>query len=287
MNVNKLTLKSTDLPERLKQIAGPPKELFAIGNTNLLSDTTLLAVVGSRKVSPYGRSVTTQLVTNAAGRGIVIVSGLALGVDSIAHQAALEAGGKTIAILPCGLDRIYPSSHTQLARNIVRSGGLLLSEYPEGTTPYKTNFVARNRLIAGVAEALLVTEAAQKSGSLHTVKFALEQGKSILAVPGPITSQLSVGTNNLIKSGAIPITEPADILEALNLVSNSPIQLPLAQNSEEAIILEMLASGVSDSSELLAKSELTAVVFNQTLTMLEITGKIRPIGAGHWTTNSN
>lgn len=282
MNVNKLTVKDSAFPEQLKQIASPPKALYLLGDASLMHATARLSIIGSRKVSPYGKSVTYNLSKESAGQGVVIISGLALGVDSIAHQAALDAGGKTIAVLPCGLDRIYPSSHTNLAREILQKGGLLVTEYPEGTTTFKQNFIARNRLVSGLADAVLVTEAAQKSGSLHTVNFALNQGKTVMAVPGPITSQLSVGTNNLIKSGAVPITESADIFEALGLTGMEKPTVPLAQNEFEATILELLVSGISDGSELLAKSDFDAAQFNQTLTMLEITGKIRPLGAGHW-----
>src|SRR5690606_28976050 len=153
-----------------------------------------------------GRAVTYKFASELAARGVVIVSGLALGVDSIAHEACIGSGSKTIAVLPVGLEKIYPTSHTHLAKKISQGNGLLVSEYPSGTDPRRENFIARNRIIAALAEGVLITEAAENSGSLHTARFAIELGLPVLAVPGPINSSTSVGTNNLIKAGAIPVT---------------------------------------------------------------------------------
>jgi DNA processing protein len=280
--VKTLTLKSANFPAQLAHIADPPKQLYILGDLDRVLALPRLAVVGSRKVSAYGRSVTVKLAKEAAEQGIVIVSGLALGVDSLAHQAALDAGGTTVAVLPSGLSKIYPSSHHQLAERILQGGGVLITEYPEGSEPYKLNFIARNRLISGLSDAVLITEAATKSGSLHTANFALEQGRTVLVVPGNITSELSAGTNNLIKTGAAPVTELRDILAAMSLEQQSKPRIPMGANAEETVLLTFLSRGVTDVSELLAASELTPSIFNQTLTMLEITGKIRPVGAGHW-----
>lgn len=241
-----------------------------------------LAIVGSRKVSHYGKAITLRLAREAAEQGIAIVSGLAIGVDGLAHQAALEAGGTTIAVLPSGLSKIYPSTHHQLAERILQSGGVLISEYPAETIPFKMNFIARNRLISGISDAVLITEAATKSGSLHTANFALEQGRTVMAVPGNITSELSSGTNNLIKVGALPVTEIRDILSAMNLTQNAASEAPIGATEEENTVLGLLSNGMSDASELLYHSSLAPHLFNQTLSMLEITGKIRPIGNGHW-----
>lgn len=284
MKIKKLTLGSGDIPPRLAGISSPPKQLYVLGDTfSELLDSPCLAVVGSRKVSPYGRSVTTKLTEDAARQGIVIISGLALGIDGLAHQAALNAGMPTIAVLPCGLDRIYPSTHHHLAKQIVEQGGALVSEYPPNTEPFKTNFVARNRLIAALGDGLLITEAAEKSGSLHTANFALEQGKEVMAVPGNITSETSKGTNNLIKSGAVPVTSIEDVLQALKIEQKGRQDAKIiAANAEEYTLLELLRSGVTDSAELLQLSEFTPAAFNQTLTMLEITGKVKNLGANHW-----
>lgn len=242
-----------------------------------------IAIVGSRKVTAYGRSVTAQLAGELARAGVVIVSGLALGIDGIAHRAALDAGGLTTAILAGGLDKIYPGAHVRLAEQIVRQGGALLSEYPEGTPSLKYNFIERNRLVSGLSGAVLITEAAQKSGTLHTATFALEQGKDVLAVPGNITSLQSAGTNRLIKSGAMPVTCVEDVFRTLGIKSPAKLRIrPRGATNEEQVILDLLAAGESDGAVLLEKSTLDVARFNQALTMLEITGKIRSLGANKW-----
>ncbi len=284
MNVKTLTLKSPLFPEQLKDIPNPPKRLYYLGNLEHAVQGPRLAIVGSRKVSAYGKSVTLRLAKEAAEQGITIVSGLALGVDGLAHRAALEAGGTTIAVLPSGLDAIYPASHHNLAQRILEQGGALISEYPAGTPAFKTNFIDRNRLVSGLSEAVLITEAAPKSGSLHTAQFAKQRGRAILAVPGNITSELSAGTNGLIKQGALPITELRDILAAMNLQKQVKKQSVTGTTDEETAILQLISQGIHDASELLHHTKLTPPVFNQTLTMLEITGKIRQLGAGKWGT---
>lgn len=283
-NVNKLTLEGSNVPKRLRQIASSPKKLFTSGVTlESLLKQPCVAIVGSRKVSPYGREVTTKLAYDLAARGVVIISGLALGVDSLAHKAALDAGGKTIAVLPSPLEKIYPSSHAQLARQIVNSGGTLVSEYEAGSDIFTTNFIARNRLIAGLCNVLLITEAAEKSGSLHTARFALEQGRDVMAVPGSIFSETSKGTNNLLKAGAVPATDYTDVLHVLGVEKTEPQPRSVkGANEAEQAILDLLISGMHDGDMLLAESKLEVALFNQTLTMLEITGKVRSLGGGQW-----
>lgn len=284
--IKKLTLRGQQIPHKLQNIPSKPKELFLLQDSSASVETLLeqrsIAIVGSRKLTPYGRSVTEKLAYELAELGIVIVSGLAIGVDSVAHRACLEAGGQTIAVLPSGLDEIYPRSHQQLADKILGQGGALITEYPGGSEPYPSNFIARNRLVAGLADALLVTEAALKSGTLHTVNFALGQGKPVFAVPGNITSQQSEGTNNLIKTGAQPVTELNDILSALGLEKLASKKEIVGSNKEEQIIIDLLKQGASDASEILASSKLPPDKFNQTLTMLEINGVIKPLGNNHW-----
>jgi DNA processing protein len=283
MKVKKLTLTSKEFPEILKNIPQPPQKLYAIGELTSLLNLPRVAVVGSRKVTPYGRHVTQNLAYELARSGVVIISGLALGVDSIAHEACLEAGGKTIAVLPTSLDNMYPSSHRHLAKRIIENGGALVSEYESGMPGLKQNFIERNRLVSGLSEGVLIPEAAIKSGTLHTANFALDQGKTVMAVPGNITSQTSEGTNNLLKSGAVLVTEIEDIFQALKLERlGQQKELPLAANQAEQSILSMITEGITDGSLLLTKSGLTPSEFNQTLTMLEITGKIAPLGAGNW-----
>jgi len=274
-------LKTTAIPPQLQTIPSPPKQVFVRGELEALLTRPRIAIAGSRKVSAYGRAVTEQLAGELAEQGIVIVSGLAFGVDSIAHQAALEAGGHTIAVLPSTIDKVYPTSHQHLADTIVKQGGALLSEYPEGSRIFKTNFIARNRLIAGLSDAVLVTEAALKSGSLHTARFALEAGREVLAVPGNITSSTSEGTNNLLRAGAAVVTSADDVLQFLGLDA-APKQLSLGSTPEEQAILDLLDTGLSDGAELQIQSKLDITAFNQALTMLELTGKIRSTGANHW-----
>lgn len=276
-----MTIRGGDIPKALRSIPSPPHTLYVLGDSSILSAQPMVGIVGSRKVSMYGKAVTEQFASSLAGQGVVVVSGLAIGVDGIAHQASLHAGGRTIAVLPCGLDAIYPSSHRQLAEDILKKGGALISEYPVGTPPLKQHFIARNRLISGLSAALLVTEAAAKSGSLHTAQFALEQGRTVFAVPGNITSNLSEGTNNLLYAGASIAIKPQDICDELG-ISKAPQQLLLPENSEEAAILQLIAGGVCDGALLQLHSGLEPAVFNQTLTMLEIRGAIKSLGVNQW-----
>lgn len=283
MKVNKIVRSNKSYPKRLLDISDSPKELYVLGSLQKLLTNPCLSVVGTRKITPYGRAVTEKLVIDIAKRGITIISGLAIGVDAVAHKASLEAGGQTIAVLPCGLDKPYPSSHRQLAKHILENGGALVSEYPPGSPPLQHNFIARNRIVSGLGDAVLVTEAAAKSGTMHTVSFALDQGKSVMAVPGNITSNLSEGTNNLIKTGATPVTSADDILQVLG-INNQQLSIEiLPANGSEALILDLIKSGLTDGNELQVKSDLQASEFNQMLTMMEINGKIRSIGANHWT----
>lgn len=270
------------IPEKLRLIDAPPKQLFYRGENpdNHLHGASV-AIVGSRKPTAYGREVTTQLARDLARAGVVIISGLALGVDSIAHKACVEAGGATIAVLPCGPEMIYPSTHRGLAKQIIDRGGTLLTEYDEGTPALKQNFIARNRLVSGMSDVVIVTEAAEKSGTLHTANFALTQGRTVMAVPGPITSPYSKGTNNLIKSGALPLTQTSDVLFALGIAEPKQRTI-IASNQEEQAIIELLQSGISNGYELLQKSQLAPQLFNQTLTMLEINGVVSPLGNNHW-----
>jgi DNA processing protein len=224
--------------------------------------------------------VTSQLVRDLVQHGIIIISGLAYGIDSIAHQATLEAGGQTIAVLPAGLDDVYPAAHRPLAKQILEQGGALVTEYPEGTTSYPSNFIARNRIVSGLSRAVLITEAAEKSGTLHTANFALEQGRDVMSVPADINRLQSVGCNNLIKQGAIPVTSVADILAQLQIPTQPwPEHESLAMKHEEFVILTLLKQGISDQAELLDRSNLTASVFGQTVTMLELDGRLIRIGA--------
>lgn len=279
-----LTLTKNKLPADLLQLAHPVTKLNIVGdNFEALMLKPRLAIVGSRKVTPYGRGVTENLAKQLAEKGIVIISGLALGVDSLAHKACIRANGQTIAVLPSGVDKIYPPGHNSLAQEIIEKGGALVTEYEDNTIPYLGNFLSRNRIIAGLSEGVLVTEAAIRSGSLNTANHALQLGKPVFAVPGNITSPMSAGCNNLIKAGAVPVTCLDDILNALGWSDlSSKAKKVIGATPEEQIILDLLNEGLSDGAEILIKSNLEASAFNQALTMLEITGSIRPTGANHW-----
>lgn len=270
--------------ERLEQLHDSPKQLFYRGiDPNELLKRPTVAIVGSRKMSAYGNAVTTKLADQLTRAGVLVISGLALGVDSAAQKAVLAAGGQTIAVMAHGLDKILPASHNSLGLAIVNSGGSLVSEYPAGFPPTKYTFVARDRLIAALADAVIVTEAAIKSGSLHTAGFALDLGKPVLAVPGPITSELSAGTNLLIKTGALTLTDYTDVLTALNLKLSGVQQSFNGLSANEQAIIDAISSGSTGGTDILSVSRLEPSVFAQTMTMLEISGHIRALGADSWT----
>lgn len=280
--VNTVTLKGSAVPEQLHRLHQPPKQLFVKGDLPSLMLRHRIAVVGSRKASPYGRAVTSSLVSDLVRRGTVIVSGLALGVDSIAHNTCVQQAGATIAVLPSPLDAIYPRAHAHLAQSILDHEGALVTEYDQGNSVRRDQFIARNRIIAGLAEALLITEAAENSGSLHTARFALELGLPVFAVPGPITSPLSAGTNNLIKAGAFPVTSIDDISAVMRWDMHQESLTPHGENAAEQAILDLLAQGVSEGADIQALSGLTPAVFGQAMTMLELRSFIRPLGADQW-----
>lgn len=280
----KIKSLSTDYPEFLKiisTIADPPKRLWYIGNMPETRRPTV-AVIGTRKVSNYGREVAHHLCVELAKHGVIIVSGLALGIDAIAHRAALEAGGTTVAIMAGGLDDVYPRTHAGLARDILQGGGMFISEYPPGITPRKHHFIARNRLVSGMSDAVLVVEAGAKSGTMHTAGFALDQGKSVMAVPGNITSTVSEGCNNLIKRGALAVTSAQDVLDELGLFAPAQTILPLGATPEETALLKLILGGERDGDALQKQSGLAPALFSQTLTMLEISGAVRALGANRW-----
>lgn len=283
MKINKISPLSHNYLQILGSIATPPEWLYKIGELPPERQASV-AIIGTRKPTAYGKEVTHQLAYELAKRGIVIISGLALGVDSIAHKAALEAGGRTIAVLGNGLPRIYPSTHRQLADQIVSSGGAILTEYEEGVPPMGFRFLERNRLVSGLADAIIITEAARRSGTLNTAAHALEQGKEIFVVPGNITSPLSAGCNALLRQGATPVTSTEDVLEAIAPDLLQPQSaLPLGNTPAETTIITLLQSGIRDGEELQQKSQLQARELAEALTMLEIGGVVRSLGANQWT----
>lgn len=242
-----------------------------------------VAIVGSRAISPYGRDITRTLARQLAERGVVIVSGLALGVDAEAHRAALAVGGLTMAVLPVPVQTPAPPSNARLAEQIVQHGGTLLSTYVAGSENHKGNFVERNEVVAALSQIVLITEAAQGSGSLHTARFAQDLGVHTMVVPGNITSRVSVGTNMLAKNGEAGIvTGVNDVLRALDLPGTAKALRPHGDTPDEQQLLDLIEQGITDGQQLLERSQQTVSEFNQALTMLEINGKIVPLGANHW-----
>jgi DNA processing protein len=210
-----LTIKDKTYPKLLKEIYAPPALLYIQGK---LSEPCL-GIVGSRELSPYGFKTAPKLSFELARKGLTIVSGLAKGIDTLAHQSALKARGKTIAVLGSGLDIIYPKDNQKLSKEIIQTGAVI-SEFPLGTPPKRQNFPQRNRIVSGLSRGVLIIEAGERSGSLITARQALEQNRDVFAVPGPINSLTSAGTNGLIKLGAKPVTEVNDILEELSTLTN-------------------------------------------------------------------
>lgn len=211
-HIGMITVYDHDYPEKLKHIYDAPVILYYKGNKDLLKEDNAIGMIGSRECSEYGKEVSLRFSYELAKRGTCIVSGMAKGIDSYSHKGCIKGGGKTIAVLGNGVDQIYPKENTALYNEIIQTGGLILSEYVIGTKPSRLNFPARNRIISGLSNSIIVIEAKEKSGTLNTVDFALDQGKDVFVVPGNITSQNSIGTNELIKQGAKCITRVEDAL---------------------------------------------------------------------------
>jgi DNA processing protein len=254
-------------PALLHELHDPPAELFVRGALKPLAAPGV-AVVGARSCSVYGAQVARSLARELAGAGVVVVSGLARGVDGEAHRGALEGGGRTIAVLGCGIDRDYPRSHAELARRIVSSGAIV-SEYPAGVEPAPWRFPARNRIIAALALATVVVEARERSGALITADFALELGRDVFAVPGEITSSLSVGTNDLLRQGAAPLTSARDVLDALGLEPAAAARSSAVSDAAEAL-LERLRNGACGADELTRATGLPAGEVAAALVELEL-----------------
>lgn len=283
MKINTILPDKHNYLQIVASIAKPPKSLDVIGNLPS-THTTSVAIVGTRKPTPYGKEVGHMLAYELAKRGVVIISGLAFGIDAIAHKGALEAGGITLAVLANGLPAIYPSAHKALATQIVEGNGALLSEYKQGTDARPYQFLERNRIVSGLSDALIIIEAAARSGTLNTATHALEQGKEIFVVPGNITSPLSAGCNSLLKQGAHPVTCVEDIFEVIapHLLQPQSV-LPLGATPQETALIQLLQQGIRDGDALQQTSRLTVPEFSQTLTILEINGIVRSLGGNQWT----
>jgi len=262
-------LRKRALPPLLRAIHDPPARLYlrGAGDAELLARPSV-AVVGARACSPYGAQVARMLGRELAAAGVVVVSGLARGIDGEAHRGALETSGHTVAVLGCGIDRDYPAAHSGLARSIAE-GSLIVSEYEPGVEPAAWRFPARNRIISGLCAATIVVEARQRSGALITADFALEEGREVFAVPGEITSSLSAGTNALLRLGATPLTSAADVLESLGIELPDPVSPRIGDVA--ASILERLPAAVD---ELVRASGLTAAEVAAALAELELAGVV-------------
>jgi DNA processing protein len=259
-----------EYPPLLHAIHDPPAGLFVRGDADMaLLRRPTVAVVGARSCSPYGAQVARTLGRELAGAGLVVVSGLARGVDGEAHRGALEAGGPTLAVLGCGIDRDYPAAHVELAARI-RATGLTVSEYAPGVEPAPWRFPARNRVIAGLSAATVVVEARERSGALITADLALDEGREVFAVPGEITSALSAGTNDLLKLGASPLTTSADVLDLFGLVGAQADAVEVGSSAET--VLARLRDGPASADELARATGLDAGTLASALTELELAG---------------
>lgn len=277
--IQSLTTKHKGYPTSLKQIHKVPRQLYIFGT---IPDQPMVAIVGTRKPTSYGSEVAYRLAYDLAAAGLTIVSGLAYGIDGIVHRAALDAGGKTVAVLGCGLDVCYPARHQGLADKIADGHGAVLSEYPVGTPPLQHHFPARNRIIAGLCEGVVVPEADAKSGSLITARLALEESRMVMAVPGSILSQRSEGPNNLLKAGATPVTSAADVCLALGFTPPAPRARLTLPKGVAGVILQALEVEPLPTQTLIEAAGSDGLAVLAVLSTLEITGYIRNIGAGVW-----
>lgn len=269
----KLARSDARFPPRLKAIFDPPRSLYlrGSGETELLGRRAV-GVVGARSCSPYGAQVARMLGRELAAAGLVVVSGLARGIDGEAHRGALESGGPTVGVLGCGIDRDYPAANASLSRRM-EDGGLVVSEYEAGVEPAPWRFPARNRIIAGLCEAVVVVEARERSGALITADFALEEGREVFAVPGEITSTLSVGSNALLRLGATPLTGSGDVLEALGIERVEAVADPDVSEAARRV-LGLVRDTPAGADELVGRASLEAGAVSVALTELELAGLV-------------
>lgn len=284
-----LTPEDDAYPDLLRNLPDAPLTLYIRG-TLVVQDELALAVVGTRKASGYGRDAAAYFSRQLAAQGVSIVSGLAHGIDAVAHRNALDAGGRTIAVMGCGIDRIYPPDHTDLARQIVQNGALV-SEFPLGTKPEARNFPRRNRIISGISLGVLIVEAPEQSGAMITATLAAEQGKEVFAVPGSVFNAASVGTNRLIQDGAKLVITVDDILDELNIARRKVEARALTKQiapvgssvgEQERAVLAFLNSDPLPVDELALRSSLPASELLGVLTLLELQGYVEADGRGNY-----
>ena len=289
LHVTALTLDDPRYPKRLHEISDAPIVLYVLGQrtSEPINMDRTIAIVGTRKITPYGTEITKTFAQELSFAGMTIVSGMAYGVDAVAHQAAIDAGGKTIAVLGCGIDVIAPASNTKLYHDIINGHGAIVSEMPLGLKPGKGLFPARNRIISGLSLGVVVTEGADDSGALITARYALDQGREVFAVPGPVTSLYSKGPSKLIKNGAKLVESAQDILEELQFESLTKVLRPhdidqfkfaSVLTADEKKIVEYLIDRRLSIDELVRATNLTIQVIASTLTGLEIKGMVKDFG---------
>jgi DNA processing protein len=272
-----------EYPDPLREIPASPPVLYLWGQL-VPKDRWAVAIVGTRSMTSYGHTVAEEIAFGLASQGITVVSGLARGIDAIAHRAAIRAGGRTLAVLGSGLDRMYPPEHRGLAKQIAASG-CVISDYPLGTEPESGNFPPRNRIISGLSRVVAVIEAGESSGALITAGFAAEQGRDVFAVPGGIHSPKSRGTNRLIRDGAFPLLSVDDVLESLNLelaLHQEAVQRRLPANESERRLLEALSDEPVHIDALGAAIDMAASELAASLALLELKGQVRQVGGMHY-----
>ncbi len=274
-----LTWQDEAYPTRLKEIDQPPPVMYIRGEY-LQDDLFAVAIVGTRRITPYGRQVTEELAAFLGSNGITVISGLARGVDAIAHHAALKAGGRTIGILGSGVDKIYPPEHQKLAEQMIERGAII-SDYVPGTPPDASNFPPRNRIISGLSLAVVVIEAGETSGALITAGFAAEQGREIFSVPGSIFAPQSKGTNKLIQNGALPLLSVNDLMQALDfnrIGEHKTARKILPTDETEARLLNILSNESMHVDEIRNQAELPIEKVSATLALMELKGMVRQLG---------
>ncbi|MBP9716855.1 MAG: DNA-processing protein DprA [Candidatus Levybacteria bacterium] len=282
--INFVCLHEKEYPTRLKKIKNPPIVLYSKGKVDFNLEQKLLAVVGTRKITNYGRSITEMFASELASQGLIIVSGLAIGVDGVAHTASLDSHGITIAVLGNGVDICFPRENQKIYDRILGGNGAIISEYPPGQEPSVGSFPARNRIVAGLSDGILVTEGASDSGSLITANFGLEFGRKVFAVPGPITSSLSAAPLRLIEKGAKLVVGPEDIIKELGI---KPSELPKNKKTfagltnEEKKIIELVENESLQFDEIVRRLKLDSSKVGTILSMMEIKGLIKNLGGNY------
>lgn len=282
--VSFLTIDNKEYPQLLKQIENPPFVLYVKGQFNSIDYRTSFAIVGTRKITQYGREATELITSELVQNGFTVVSGLALGVDAVAHKKTLELGGKTIAVLGCGVDCCTPAENSGLYEQIIKSGGIIVSEFPIGHPPTVGSFPSRNRIIAGLSMGVLVTEGAEDSGALITANYAFKNNRKVFAVPGPITSSLSKGPYKLLTRGAKLVTNANDIIQELNIqpsrIKNYELGIKKGETKEEQKILDLLENEGLQFDEIVRRTKIDSSKIGSLLSLMEIKGVIKSSSSG-------